>query len=155
MTPEGPFSALSFIAGPAILTNACAVMLNGATTRYSLAIMQWREFSASLAAGDHSLGLVYADPGAAVALADRRVRLQLRALGMLNGAVALFAATTVVGLGGAFLVQSEHVSAHPVALAMALCAGTALLLLLASTGIAVLESACGRAMLRLQRNLEE
>lgn len=30
---EDPFASLSFIAGPAILTNACAILQNGATIR--------------------------------------------------------------------------------------------------------------------------
>ena len=46
---DDPISPLSFVAGAAILANACAVMQNGTTTRYNLAIVQWREFRASLA----------------------------------------------------------------------------------------------------------
>jgi len=66
---DDPFLPLSFIAGPAILTNACAIMQNGATTRYNLAITQWRDFRASLAAGDDRLAQQYLDAQEAVALA--------------------------------------------------------------------------------------
>lgn len=52
---DNPFVALTFIAGPAVLTNACATLQNGATLRYGLAISQWREFRASIAAGDDRL----------------------------------------------------------------------------------------------------
>lgn len=90
---EDPFSSLSFIAGPAILTNASAVLQNGATTRYNLAISQWREFRASLAARDDRMSLQYVALEVAIAPARRRIQLLLRGLGSLNGAVALFAAT--------------------------------------------------------------
>lgn len=98
---EDPFASLSFIAGPAILTNACAILQNGATTRYNLAIAQWLDFRASVGAGDDRIGLQYADPEAAVLLAGRRVRLQLRGMALLNSAVALLSATATFFLESA------------------------------------------------------
>ncbi|PWC93291.1 hypothetical protein [Azospirillum sp. TSO5] len=97
---EDPFASLSFIAGPAILTNACAILQNGATTRFNLAIAQWRDFRASVGAGDDRIALQYADPEAAVVLAGRQVRLQLRGMALLNSAVALLSATAT------FLLES-------------------------------------------------
>lgn len=146
---ENPFLPLSFIAGPAILTNACAIMQNGATMRYNLAITQWREFRASLTARDDRLSLEYTDPARAVGLAERRIRLQLLSLNLLNAAVALFAATTVLGLVGAFLAGVRHFPAASVSLAMVAAGGTGLLFLLAATVSIFFESACGRAMLGL------
>ncbi|MEV4935097.1 hypothetical protein [Sphingobium sp. LSP13-1-1.1] len=56
-----PFSALTLITGPAILTKACAILQNGATTRYNLAVTQWREFQASFAAaGSAALAVMLA-----------------------------------------------------------------------------------------------
>lgn len=153
--PADPFAALTFIAGPAILTNACAIMQNGATTRYTLAITQWREFCASRAAGGDGLSLLYFDPEAAFAFAERRVRLQLRVLDLLDAAVALFAATTVLGLAGAFLVQAGYLPAAPVSLGMIVASGAALLLLLAATVAIFREGACGRALLGLHRHVRE
>ena len=72
-----PFSTLTFITGPAILTNACAILQNGVTLRYNLAITQWREFHASLAADDGRLSMLFVDPRRALSLAERRIRLQL------------------------------------------------------------------------------
>jgi hypothetical protein len=152
---EDPFSPLSFIAGPAILANACAILQNGATTRYSLAITQWRDFRVSVAAGDDRLEQQYLDPDAALALAERRVRLQLRSLGLLNAAAALFAATAVLSLGGAFLVQAGIVRAAPVVSAMMSAGGIALLFLLASTMTFFREGACSRALLMLHRSSRE
>jgi len=56
-----PFSALTLITGPAILTKACAILQNSATTRYNLAVTQWREFQASFAAaGSAALAVMLA-----------------------------------------------------------------------------------------------
>ncbi|WP_167434406.1 DUF2721 domain-containing protein [Mesorhizobium helmanticense] len=147
---DNPFFPLSFIAGPAILTNACAVLQNGATMRYNLAITQWREFRASLAARDDRLSSQYADPAAATTLAERRIRLQLRGLDLLNAAVVLFAATTVLGLAGSYLVQLGYLPAAPVTTAMVVTGVAGLLFLLVATVTLFLESVCGRALLRLQ-----
>ena len=49
-----PLVPLSFIAGPAILANACAIMQNGASIRYNLAVQHLREFRTSIAAQDHA-----------------------------------------------------------------------------------------------------
>lgn len=144
-----PFSALSFITGPAILTNACAILQNGATTRYNLAITQWREFRASLAADDDRLSLHYVDPQRALSLAERRIHLQLRALGLLNAGIALFAATTVCGPVGAFLVQALSVPSGAVGLVTIAAGGAALAVMLAAIGALFREGACSRAMLRL------
>jgi hypothetical protein len=144
-----PFSALTFITGPAILTNACAILQNGATTRYNLAVTQWREFQASIAADEDRLSLLYVDPERALALAERRIHLQLRALGLLNAGVALFGATSICGLIGAVLVQAHFVPSGAVSLSMAVASGAALAVMLAAIGALLVEGACGRDMVRL------
>src|SRR5688500_1779374 len=88
---DNPFVALTFIAGPAVLTNACATLQNSATLRYGSAITQWREFRASMASGDDMLSRQYADVEAALDIAQRRIRLLLRGLDCLYAAVACFA----------------------------------------------------------------
>jgi hypothetical protein len=149
LLPNDPFTALTLITGPAILTNACAILQNGATMRYNLAITQWREFRASLAADDDRLALLFVDPDRALVLAERRIHLQLRALGLLNAGVALFAATTACGLIAAFLDRALAVPAHPVGLVMVVAGTAALGTMLAAIGALYLEGACGRAMIRL------
>jgi hypothetical protein len=143
------FPALTFITGPAILTNACAILQNGATMRYNLAIMQWREFRASLAADDGRLSLLFVDPERAVSLAERRIRLQLRALELLNAGIALFGATTVCGLVNGFLIKTLSVPSGLVNLCVMGTGGIALVVLFAAIGALFAESACGRAMIRL------
>lgn len=144
-----PLSALTSVTGPAILTNACAILQNGVTLRYNLAITQWREFHASLAADDGRLSILFVDPCRALSLAERRVRLQLRALEMLSAGVALFGATTICGLLGDILVKT--VLAPPWVISVfVICTGSAALAVMsAAIGALFLESACGRAMVRL------
>ncbi len=147
--PSDPFAALTFITGPAILTNACAILQNGVNIRYNLAITQWREFRASVAEQDDRLALLFVDPNLALRLAEQRVRLQLRALGQLNAAAALFGAVTVCGLVGAFLVQTLSVPAGPVSLFMVVAGAAALAVMLSAITTLFLEGACGRSMVRL------
>jgi|GEM_PF-1301710 len=144
-----PFSALTFITGPAILTNACAILQNGATTRYNLAVTQWREFQASFAADEDRLSLLYIDPDRALWLAERRIHLQLKALGLLNAGVALFGATSICGLIGVVLVQTLYVPFGAVSLLMAAAGSAALTVMLAAIGALFIEGACGRDMVRL------
>jgi hypothetical protein len=59
---------LAFIAGPAILANACAILQNGAALRHNLAVAQWRDFHASLVARDERIHALYVDVGRAVRL---------------------------------------------------------------------------------------
>jgi hypothetical protein len=148
---EDPLSAQSLIAAPAILTNACAIMQKAATARYSLAIAQWRDFRAWQVAGDDRLSSQYTNPQAAVALANRRVRLQLGGLNFLNAAVVMFAAATVIGIGGVLLVQTRHVSSASANVAILTFVGIALLSLGAAATAFLFESACGRALLRLHQ----
>ncbi|MGX9142999.1 DUF2721 domain-containing protein [Mesorhizobium sp. 128a] len=144
-----PFSALTVITGPAILTNACAILQNGVTLRYNLAITQWREFHASLTAEDGRLSMLFVDARRALSLAERRIRLQLRALELLNAGVALFGATTICGLVGDFLVKTFAVPSWLVGVFVIGTGSAALAVMFAAIGALFLESACGRAVVRL------
>jgi hypothetical protein len=152
MMPSDPFSALTFITGPAILTNACAILQNGVNIRYNLAITQWRDFRASVAARDDRLALLFIDPTQALRLAERRVHLQLRALDLLNAAAALFGGATVGGLVGAFLIHTLSVPTEWIRLIMIVATGAALAVILWAFWTLSLESACGRSMVRLHRS---
>jgi hypothetical protein len=145
---DNPFVALTFIAGPAVLTNACATLQNGATIRYGSAITQWREFRASIAGGGDMLSGQYADVDAAIRLAQLRIRLLLRGLDFLYAAVAFFAFGALVGLIGAILAAGGRqvisvwavIGVGAVGLTLLLCA------LVSFTS----ESRCTRSLLRLQ-----
>jgi hypothetical protein len=148
---ENPFVPLTFIAGPAILTNACAILQNSATMRYGLAIPQWREFRASVAAGDGVLYATYTEPETALRLAERRIRLLLRGLDLLYAAVGCFGVTSLLGLAGAVLASQAR-PLVPVGFVV-MAGAVSLLLLLGAMALFTLESGCVRALLRLQTNV--
>ena len=148
---DNPFVALTFIAGPAVLTNACAILQNGATLRYGSAITQWREFRASIASGDNMLARQYADVDAAIDIAQRRIRLLLRGLDCLYAAVAFFALGALLGLIGAILAfESRNLLSVWVVIAVG---AIGLALLLGAMAMFISESRCARALLRLQLSL--
>src|SRR5262252_5252684 len=110
MAAENPFLPLSFIAGPAILTNATAVPLNGASIRYNLAIGLWRDLQSELHGRSAAAAIPYPDQAKALDFAHRRSVLIVIALILLYAAMAGFGVSTLVGLGGAMLSEAES---HP------------------------------------------
>lgn len=107
MNPNDLFVPLSLIGGPAILMNACAVMQNGASVRYSLAINLWREMRAETSSGTGTLLDSYSNPTLAMSLASRRIRLLLIALNLLYATVGLFGIATVSGLVGSYVYAAD------------------------------------------------
>lgn len=148
-----PFGVLTLIASPAILTNACAILQHGATTRYGLAISQWREFRASIAARDDQLSRHYADVDAALEIAQRRIRLLLRGLDCLYAAISFFGLGAALGLLGAILVV-EGRQIPPIWLGVAVGA-SGLAMLLSAIFIFASENRCARGLLRLQLKLDD
>lgn len=148
---DNPFVVLTFIAGPAVLTNACATLQNGATIRYGSAITQWREFRSTI--GGDMLSQQYADVDSAIRLAQLRIRLLLRGLDFLYAAVAFFAFGALLGLIGAILAAGGRqlvsvwavIGVGAVGLALLLCA------LITFTS----ESRCTRLLLRLQLSRDD
>ena len=145
---DNPFVTLTIIAGPAILTNACAILQNSATMRYGLAVPQWREFRASIAAKDGLLAELYADPDAALGMAERRIRLLLRGLDCLYAAVALFGLGSLIALVGAVMAGQGR-PLIPIWLVIGVGA-VGLALLSSAMTFFVFESRCARGMLRHQ-----
>ena len=150
---DNPFIALTFIAGPAVLTNACATLQNSATLRYGSAITQWREFRAWMASGEDMLSRQYADVNLALDIAQRRIRLLLRGLDSLYAAVGFFALGAIVGLVGAILAEGGHAL---VSVWFVIGIGAAgLILLLFAMLMFMSESRCARKLLRLQLEQEQ
>jgi hypothetical protein len=145
-----PFLPLSFIAGPALLANACAVMLNGASIRYNLAIGLWRDLQAELR-GRGDVGVTpYEDRRQALRLANRRVVLLVRGLSLLFGAVGGFGFSALTGLTGAVLSQTQPGAWVEVAKDLTVAsAAIGLICLLSAAAYFVLESRCTIGLLRL------
>ena len=147
---DNPFLPLSFIAGPAILTNASTVLLNGASIRYNLAIGLWRDLEAELHGRGTATGFLFADRARAMRLAERRVVHIVRALTLLYSAVGGFGLSTLTGLSGALLADAGPDWAVTSAKVATLVAGGfALVCLLAAAGTFTLESRCTVLLLRL------
>jgi hypothetical protein len=147
---DNPFLPLSFIAGPAILTNACTVMLNGASIRYNLAIGLWRDLQSDLHGHTTAIGSHYTNPPLALELAQRRVQLIVRGLILLYGAVGGFAFSTLTGLVGAFTAGGESARVVNLAKIATLSAGVVgLLFVLAAAVTFVSESRVTFRLLKL------
>jgi hypothetical protein len=147
---DNPFLPLSFIAGPAILTNASAVLLNGASIRYNLAIGLWRDLQSDLHGHDNAIASPYADRREALALANHRVKLIVRALNFLYFAVGGFGFSTLTGLAGALMSLAMHDPFVDAAKTLTVLAGGfGLLSLLAAAAVFVLESRCTMSLLHL------
>jgi len=123
-----PLGILTFIAAPAVLTNAASVMALGMSNRFARAVDRARVLSAQLDGRDGRDGT--AGPDAALRVrqlryARRRVFLLVRALTAFYVAVGAFAAASLVSLVGAALVAAHQETLWAVTLAAALCAGVA------------------------------
>ena len=147
---ENPFLPLSFIAGPALLTNATAVLLNGASIRYNLAIGLWRDLQAELHGHKAPTASAYPDQQLALDMANRRARLIVRGLNLLYAAVGGFGFSTLTGLGGAMLSEGGAPGLIDAAKIATVGAGAfGLVCLLGAAAIFILESRCTHALLRL------
>lgn len=106
MLGDNPFSALSFIAGPALLTNASTVLLLGTINRYARALDRARLLASRLGAQTEAM-----DPEdkalllRQLAVAQKRVLLIVRSLTAFYTAVGSFAFGTLAYLIGAALLS--------------------------------------------------
>ena len=151
-----PFLALSFIAGPAILTNASAVLLNSASIRYNLAIGLWRDLQADLRGLSGLAAAPYVDRRSALRLAGHRVRVIVQGLNLLYGAVGGFGLSALIGLAGAIGAETRGggwVDAAKVGTVVAAAFG--LVSLLAAVTLFVAESAVTTRLMRLSLPPEE
>jgi hypothetical protein len=124
MDPQiNPFSVLTFIVAPAILTNAASVMTMGTSTRFARAVDRVRTLSAlvenesSKDPEEHDLHRKQ------LRAAERRTILLVRSLTAYYTSVGSFAAASLTSLlGGVFVIAGMEI-ARNVALGVALAAG--------------------------------
>jgi hypothetical protein len=119
-----PFAILTFIAAPAIMTNASSVLALGTSNRFARNVDRSRVLIALLE-GRHP----ESDPQAAMYLAqlprfEQRAQLLLRAMSSFYFAVGAFAAASLTSLLGALVATSGHPLLRAVA-PLALVVGTA------------------------------
>ena len=106
---SNPFAALTFIAAPALLTNASSVLLLGTSNRLARAVDRVRVLTAHSerqreASSSHVAQLELQQLRAA----ERRVLIIVRALTAFYLAVGSFAFGTMLALIGATLVSPDH-----------------------------------------------
>lgn len=105
MLTDDPFAALSFIAGPALMTNASSLLLLGTTNRYARALDRARLLAAQVAREEAG-----ADETERMLLhrqlsgAQRRVRMVVRSLTAFYTAIGAFGVGTLSYLLGATLL---------------------------------------------------
>jgi hypothetical protein len=104
-----PLAVLSFIAAPAVLTNACCVLTLATSNRFARAVDRVRALASLLsnpkALDDEERSLRLRQ----LQFAERRVLLLVRSLSSFNMGVGAFAATAFTSLLGAvfFVMQAE------------------------------------------------
>jgi hypothetical protein len=107
MLTDDPFAALSFIAGPALMTNASSLLLLGTINRYARALDRARLLAAQVAREEAA-----ADETERVLLrrqlhgAQRRVRMVVRSLTAFYTAIGAFGIGTLSYLLGATVLSN-------------------------------------------------
>jgi hypothetical protein len=123
LAATNPFTVLTLIAGPAVLTNASSVLALGTSNRFARAIDRARALSAHLEAGDAERNPL--TPMRVRQLNRTEVRAQrlLQALRAFYLALGNFASAALVSLVGAVVATSEHHVVFRITLGLALVTG--------------------------------
>lgn len=99
---DNPFVILSYIVGPALLTNATSLLTMATTNRFARAVDRSRQIMADLPAAPDDLRPVLRH---GLATSQRRARVTARAMGALYLAAGMFALATMLSVIGAVLAQ--------------------------------------------------
>lgn len=106
---DGPFTALTLIAAPAVLTNACSVLALGTSNRFARAVDRQRQLSTLLESQspnvDPKLGELRV---LQLQRAELRAQLLLRALTNAYAALGSFAAASLISVLGALFAPPTH-----------------------------------------------
>ena len=106
---DGPFTALTLIAAPAVLTNASSVLALGTSNRFARAVDRQRQLSALLEAQSQGT-----DPAVGelrirqLHRAERRAQLLLRALTNFYASLGSFAAASLISVFGSILSTPNY-----------------------------------------------
>lgn len=120
---DNPFALLTFIAAPAILTNASSVMALGTSNRFARSIDRARVLSAQLENEKSLAGGNIEFRTRQLQFAERRVLLLVRALTAFYVAVGAFAAASLISILGAGLSMAHQELLQRVSLGTAIVAG--------------------------------
>lgn len=118
-----PFTVLTLIAAPAVLTNASSVLALGTSNRFARAIDRARALSLQLESEEAATDPLTPLRIRQLTRTERRSVLMLHALRCFYLALGSFAAASLVSLIGASVASSEHHLIFRGALGLALTAG--------------------------------
>jgi hypothetical protein len=118
-----PFAALSLIVAPAILTNACSVLIMSTSNRFARTVDRARELARELEAGKAFDNPVAERRLRELTTTEERSLLLLRALRSCYVALSGFAAATLLSLLGAVLIPSGRSVLTEVLEGLAILAG--------------------------------
>lgn len=108
MAGANPFSVLTFIAAPALLTNASSLLLLGTSNRLARAVDRVRSLAHHLDTHTDTESPVAQQELRMMQTAERRVLIIVRAMTAFYLAVGSFAFGTMLALIGATLVSPDH-----------------------------------------------
>jgi hypothetical protein len=122
-----PLAILTFIAAPAILTNASSVLALGTSNRFARNVDRMRAIIKTLdtATDPKSAGPLDALYRSQIGQYERRGNLLVRALSSLYFSIGCFAAGSLLSLIGAILSSTDHPALLRPVLGIALFAGVA------------------------------
>ena len=104
MADPNPFAALSLIVAPAILTNACSVLIMSTSNRFARAVDRARDLSRQIDAADPNDRAGIDRRLGELSAAEERSLLLLKAMRSAYVALSGFASAALVSLMGAALV---------------------------------------------------
>ena len=122
---SNPFAILTFIAAPAILTNASSIMGLGTSNRFARAIDRVRLLSAQIDGRESDPDPTIQSRIRQLKMAERRALLLVRALSAFYLSVGSFAGSSLVALLGAVFHIAHNEALRLVALGIGLCGGIA------------------------------
>lgn len=118
-----PFTMLTLIAAPAVLTNASSVLALGTSNRFARAVDRARALAALLENKEASGDSVDSMRLRQIERLEKRILLLLHALAIFYASLGSFAAASLVSLLGAGLATSTHHLMFRIALGIAIVAG--------------------------------
>src|SRR5438105_1611282 len=146
---SNPFAVLTFIAAPAILTNASSVMALGTSNRFARAVDRARALAAQVEGRPSEDEPQTRRRVRMLGYAERRVLLLVRALTSFYLSVGSFAAASLASLLGAVFAAVQVVSLRDLSLWLALPVGiVGIGSLVCGAGILVWETRMTLAILR-------
>ena len=125
MNPQtNPFTALSLIAAPAVLTNSSSVLALGTSNRLARVVDRTRQLSSELEQETDPGSLLAQSACLELKVLQRRMLMLIRALRTLYAAIGGFAAAALISLAGAVFTPLAPALIARAIEVLALCIGT-------------------------------